>query len=71
MNCLSGAILAWLRLGGSIRYRLPRPGNPFGHWWLEVRGHRVSWVATLPDRKMVWWRQLIFKGRFKREVEHG
>ena len=63
MNCLTGAIYIRWRIGGRLSYRLPRAGNPWGHWRVFV-GRRVMSYSPY-DKNLVWWHQVCFRGRLK------
>jgi len=65
VNCLLGALLIRYRVGGALRYRLPTSSCPWGHWWVEKGGWRISWSAL--DKRLPVWRMLWFEGRIRRK----
>jgi hypothetical protein len=71
-NCLLGALVAKRRLGGRLGWwpgwskgwrKLPL--HPWGHFYLDLgEGRRLHFSAMGVD--LPWWRQLWFRGKFKR-----
>jgi hypothetical protein len=76
MNCLLGALVIRVRLGGKLSWR---PGwrkdgwhgflgNPWGHFRVTLpNGAILSYSAK--DKNLAWYRQLWFKGCVKRRVK--
>lgn len=64
-NCLLGALFIRRHFGGELKWRKPRRGCPWGHFYVLLQsGHKLSYSAI--DKNISSMSQLWFEGYIKR-----